>query len=165
MQFLVIGLLVALLTSVAAFSWRNGGPTFTFVLPNSITVTEGEPVAEQAIRFPNLFLGELNATFSVEPMLQVGDIIEIDMHSPTVLNWAKSERSFRIQVALTDRVTHTYFFYTDEPITGNEKVRLRITSNDSIITSNDSIRSDAFRQNGQDNWFWMRQFYNAKVIS
>lgn len=145
---------VVLLMAGGGFLWRHSGPVFTFPFPDAIHVIKGNNASEQGFRFPNLFVGQLNSSFPVVPVLKTGDVIEVDMGSPMIQ--FRDDNSFRVQFRLNENVTSSCFFHVNGSIEGSESVRIKITS---ISAWQDSTALH------QQDWFWLRQFYEAEVIN
>ena len=161
---MIIPLVVLSFLIGGGYAWRNSGQSFQMPFPSVITVVDSRYIPtvpeSQIVKFPRLFPGELYHQLSMTPTLSVGDVVEIDMTSAMITDWARTPRSFRVSIAVNSDVSSTHFFYLDRNIPKNaQKVTLR-------ITSNNYKPAEAFHQNDDQNghWFWLREFYAASVI-
>lgn len=153
MGYFLALVLTVLLMAGGGFWWRHSGPVFTFPFPDAIHVIKGNSAPEQDFCFPNLFPGQLVSSFPVVPVLKTGDVVEIDMTSPMIVD--SDDYSFRVQFRLNENVTSSYFFYLKGSFEELDSVKLRITSVD---------WKDATTLH-QEDWFWLRQFYEAEVVT
>ncbi len=158
MNYISRPVLVFTLLILAGLLWRNSGEKFTFDLPTSVTLVEGKEQAPREIKFYRHW--PVFGWFSpreIEPSLQVGVIIQVDLSSSEItwFDWFSDSKSFRITQRVDEESQRTFFLNTDKMVKDAKHVTLR-------IKNNKFIPSDAIHQ--QD-WFWVREFYDCEVIS
>jgi hypothetical protein len=136
--------------------WSISGNSFVFAVPNNLK-SEDSTVQERKVTFLNHLPFAWHSSHEVDPTFNVGKTVEIDLTSPNVPSWGWSVdgKSFRLQIKMNEAVSHTYFFRTDTDLRSAKHVSLR-------ITENSSQPADAIHQN---DWFWLREFYSAEVLT
>lgn len=152
--------------------YRNSGPTFTFRLPESISPIRGEISTVREVSFPNVFPGQLGAATDSKRLFEVGDIIEIDMGSPSVS--LSEDRSsplvtpdgsvwqryiLTVEDRLSKDVRAFYYFDILLPLDRPDDYTVRIFFNGPDISP-----GEAFHQNDDTgHWFVLREWYKTSV--
>ena len=157
MNIKMLSFLIAVAIS-ASLLWRNSGEKFTFDLPTSMTLVEGKKQAPREIKFYRHW--PVFGWFSpreIEPSLQVGAIIQVDLSSSEItwFDWFNDSKSLRITQRVDEESQRTYFLKMDRLVKDAKSVTLR-------IKNNEFIPSDAIHQ--QD-WYWVREFYDCEVVT
>lgn len=158
MKYPVLPVVIASLLVAIGLLWRNFGKEVSFSLPSSVVVTEGSVPASREIRFLRHWpIFGWYSPRNIEPSLQTGVIIQVKLNSPEITEWgwSYSDKKFRVEKQGDDKIMHTYFFHTDKVVKGAKQATLR-------IKSNNSQPSDATHQ---EDWYWVREFYDCEVIS
>lgn len=157
MKYTTLFVAIALVVSTGLL-WRNSGKELTFPLPTSVAVTEGEVQASREISFLRHWpIFGWYSPREIEPSLQVGTVIQVDITSPEIddFSWHNEGKAFRVRQDVGEEISRTYFLNTDKMVKGAKHVTLRIKGHGS--TPSDAIH--------QQDWFWVREFYDCEVVS
>jgi hypothetical protein len=81
----------------------------------------------------------------------------VDLSSPEIDEWGWSPggKAFRVSQKVDVGASRTYFLNTDKVVKDAKRVALRIKSHGT--TPSDAIH--------QQDWFWVREFYDCEVIT
>lgn len=157
MKYATVSAVIAVLVLTGLF-WRNSGKKITFTLPASMMLTEGAAQVPREIKFLRHWpVFGWYSPREIEPSLQAGTIIQVDLSSSEITEWGWSNggKAFRVTQKVDEETSHTYFLNTDKVIKDAKHLTLR-------IKNHGSTPSDATHQ--QD-WFWVREFYDCEVIT
>lgn len=158
MSFFVV---ILALAAVVPITWQHYGPVFRLSPPEAITMIGGEELVDREVRFPNLLPLQSRHFFDSEKsLLRVGDIVEVDMNSPTIVGADGWMIAISTKPVVDKYVNVVYHFYIpEEPhvlLTKNGLVRLR------IINLGFNGKINGFRE--KDGYFFLDDFYNVEVI-